>query len=139
MGGPGSLDPASSSNSPAVLPQACGQVLEYVAGARSVYDVQLKVCGLLPQLVLVLVLLAGGYQAMSDNALEVLLRLRLEFVASRQWEAAAQQGAAAFQLPRVSNPKQQLLCSKEATEPHNPTSHFPKCQPCLDCACRLLM
>jgi hypothetical protein len=47
MGGPNSLDPISSSSrnssSPAVLPQACSQVLEYVAGARGVYDVQLKV------------------------------------------------------------------------------------------------
>jgi hypothetical protein len=47
MGGPNSLDPASSSSrnssSPAVLPQACSQVLEYVAGSRDVYDVQLKV------------------------------------------------------------------------------------------------
>lgn len=48
MGGPSSLQQhtnssSSSSNSAAVVPQACAQLLEYVAGAKAVYDVQLKV------------------------------------------------------------------------------------------------
>lgn len=44
MGGAASLQQdLSSNNSAAVLPQACAQLLDYIAGARDVYDVQLKV------------------------------------------------------------------------------------------------
>jgi hypothetical protein len=46
MGGAASLQResnSSSNNSAAVLPQACAQLLDYIAGARQVYDVQLKV------------------------------------------------------------------------------------------------
>jgi len=48
MGGPNSLqqDAGGSSNSAAVLPQACAQLLGYIAGAKAMYDVQLKVGGL---------------------------------------------------------------------------------------------
>lgn len=45
-GGTGSLQPQDaivSSSSTAVLPQACRQLLDYVAGAKAVYDVQIKV------------------------------------------------------------------------------------------------
>jgi hypothetical protein len=45
MGGAASLQQDSSINSAAVLPQTCAQLLEYVAGARAVYDVQIKVIG----------------------------------------------------------------------------------------------
>jgi hypothetical protein len=45
-GGAGSLqqqEAIGSSSSAAVVPQACRQLLEYVAGAAAVYDVQIKV------------------------------------------------------------------------------------------------
>lgn len=45
MGGPNSLqpDPNNSSNSAAILPQACAQLLQHATSARAVYDVQIKV------------------------------------------------------------------------------------------------
>jgi hypothetical protein len=56
MGGAASLQQDSSINSAAVLPQTCTELLEYVAGARAVYDVQIKVKQVLAVVVVAAVL-----------------------------------------------------------------------------------